>query len=171
MDFDSYVAGHRRALLRFAAVLAADPGQADDVVAEALARAFERWEQVSAADNMHAYVRRMVLNEYLGTKRKLGRLSLHADLSELVPAAPDHADAHADHVRLAGELRRLPPQQRAAVVLRYYEGLPFADIAALLGTGENAVRSNVSRALRKLRIQLEDSDRADTPDHSLEAHR
>jgi DNA-directed RNA polymerase specialized sigma24 family protein len=41
-------------------------------------------------------------------------------------------------------------------VLRYYEGLSFAEIADLLGTGENAVRSNISRALTRLRVQMAD---------------
>jgi RNA polymerase sigma-70 factor (sigma-E family) len=161
VDFVEYVAGHRRALLRFATVLSADPHLADDVVADALATAFVRWDSVSRAHNPHAYMRRVVLNEYLGWKRRAARVAIRTDVADLVPAAADHAQAHADHQELVAQLRRLPTKQRCAIVLRYYEGLPFAEIAALLGTGENAVRSNISRGLRKLRVQLsEETDDA-----------
>jgi RNA polymerase sigma factor (sigma-70 family) len=52
--------------------------------------------------------------------------------------------------RLAG----LPRRQRAAVVLRYYAGLPDAEIAAELGCRETTVRSQISRALATLRVDL-----------------
>jgi RNA polymerase sigma-70 factor (sigma-E family) len=161
VDFEDYVARHRRALFRFAAVLCADPRLADDVVSDVLGAAFELWARIGGLENPHAYVRKMVLNEYLGWRRRSRRTAVRADLSELIEAEPDHADAAADRQHLAGELRRLPPKQRAAIVLRYLEGLSFADIAALLGTGENAVRSNVSRGLAQLRVQL--GDVADHP--------
>jgi len=57
-------------------------------------------------------------------------------------------------------------KQRAALVLRYYEGLTFAEIAEVLGTGENAVRSNISRALRRLRVQMADVPAASANNYS-----
>ena len=166
--FDRYVAEKRQALFRFAVVLCGDPVLADDVVADALATAFERWDRVGSADNVHAYVRKMVLNEYLGWRRRAARLSIRADVSDLIPSAPDHAEAGAEAYALVAELRQLPAKQRAALVLRYYEGLPFSEIAHLLGTGENAVRSNISRALKRLRVQLTDDDAA-SPIAAVEA--
>lgn len=158
MDFDEYVATSRPALFRFAVVLTGNPTVADDVVSEVLATAFQRWLQVSAADHVHAYVRRMVVNEYLGQRRRSARLRYTAEVADLLPPEPDHAKAHAEQRRLVDELRKLPPRQRAAVVLRYYEGQSFREIAVALGTGENAVRSNISRALRRLRVQLTEDD-------------
>ncbi len=163
MKFEEYVAQRRQALFRFAVVLSGDPVLADDVVADTLGRAFERWPQVAAADNVHAYVRRMVVNEYLSWRRRAARTAVRDDVGDLVEPTADPADAHAVHQQLVGELARLPAKQRAAVVLRYYEGLPFAEIAALLGSGENAVRSNISRALTTLRIHLDDDGRRPAP--------
>jgi RNA polymerase sigma-70 factor (sigma-E family) len=164
VELDRYVADRRAALFRFAVVLTGDPALADDVVSDVIAKAFERWDQVRAADNIHAYVRRMVVNEYLGWRRRSARTWVRGDMAELVPPADDHADTHADHHQLADELRRLPPKQRAAVVLRFYEGLPYSEIASILGSGENAIRSNVSRALQKLRVRLTDEpEEADHP--------
>jgi RNA polymerase sigma-70 factor (sigma-E family) len=160
VDFDDYVGQRRRALFRFAVVLTGDPVLADEVVSDVLATAYERWARVGAAENVHAYVRKMVLNEYLGWRRRAARVSVRADLTDVLEATPDHADASADAQVLLQEIRLLPPKQRAALVLRYYEGLPFSEIAQLLGSGETAVRVNVSRALAKLRIQLTDNEPA-----------
>jgi RNA polymerase sigma-70 factor (sigma-E family) len=164
VELAQYVTERRPALFRFAVVLTGDPVLADEIVSDALAKAFEQWTRVSAAENLHAYVRRMVLNEYLGWRRRTARLSVRPDIADLVAPVADHADAHAEQQRLVAELRLLPPKQRAAIVLRFYEGLPYREIADLLGSGENAVRSNVFRALATLRIQLTDGpDEAGRP--------
>jgi len=168
MDFDGYVTERRQALLRFAVVLCGDPVLAQDIVSDVLGTAYEHWDRIAGADNIHAYVRKMVLNEYLGWRRKVSRLVVRSDVADLLESIPDHADASAVAYDLVAELRQLPSRQRAAVVLRYYEGLSFADIASLLGTGEVAVRTNISRALKRLRVQLTD-DEAAVPAAALEA--
>lgn len=149
VDFESYVRERRGALFGFAVVLTADPVLADDLVSDVLGVAFERWATVSAADHVHAYVKRMVVNEFLTWRRRRARTAPWA-----TPPEPEVVETEADQHALIAELRELPAKQRAALVLRYYEGMSFAEIAQLLGTGENAVRSNVSRALTRLRITL-----------------
>ena len=66
---------------------------------------------------------------------------------------PDHAIGHADRAVLLTEIARLPAQQRAVVVLRYYEGLADADIAELLNLAPGTVRGYASCALAALRIE------------------
>lgn len=158
MDLEAYVAERRAALFRFAMVLTGDPVLADDLLADVLSDAFEHWSKVSAANDPHAYVRRMLVNAVAKSRRRRTRTAPWGDLTGVVEPAADHAAAHAEHHRLVAALRRLPPRQRAAVVLRFYEGLSFAEIAEILGTGENAVRSNVSRGLRRLHVQLTDHE-------------
>jgi RNA polymerase sigma-70 factor (sigma-E family) len=156
-DFAGYVDEQRHRLFRFAVVLCGDPVLADDIVAEVLARAYERWDRVSAATNVHAYVRRMVVNEFLSWRRRATRTSPRADLVELADRAaqsPDPGHAHAERAALAAELVRLPRQQRAAIVLRYYEGLPDDEIADVLGCRPVTVRSNISRGLATLRVVM-----------------
>ena len=83
MEFTEYVAGHRRALYRFAVVLTGDVTLADDIVADALGRAFEKWALVQGSTNVHAYVRRMVVNEYLGWRRRMAvHLRSRVELAE-----------------------------------------------------------------------------------------
>jgi RNA polymerase sigma-70 factor (sigma-E family) len=172
MEFEDYVRTRRGALFGFAVVLTADPVLADDIVSDVLGRAFEQWQRVSAVDNVHAYVRRMVLNQFLSWRRRRQRTSPWGDMSAIAGTVGDPGDAHAEQQLLLGELRALPARQRAALVLRFYEGMSFAEIAQLLGTGENAVRSNVSRALSRLRITLSspvDDDRDRFPRPAVEA--
>jgi len=156
VDFAEYVKDRHQALCRFAGVLSGNAALADELVADVLGNAYERWPRIGELENPHAYVRKMVVNEYLSWRRRAARTAVRPEMNELVEPVADHADAHADRQQLLGELRLLPPKQRAALVLRYYEGMPFGDIAELLGCGENAVRSNVSRALQRLRVQLTD---------------
>ena len=154
MRFEQYVADQQLALLRFSTVLTGDGGLAEDIVQTVLARAFQQWERVSAADSAHAYVRRMVVNEYLSWRRKWHRVIPVSDLETLVAQVPDPAEAHAERLALLHLVTRLPARQRAAVVLRYYENLPDSEIAAALGVRESTVRSNLARALNALRVQV-----------------
>jgi len=157
VGFEEYVAGARHRLFRFAVVLCGDPVLADDIVTNVLGRAFERWYQVAAADNVHAYVRRMVVNEYLTWRRRGTYSAPHADVAALVDRGggnPDHGEHHAEHDALLGELAHLPRQQRAAIVLRFYEGLSDDEIAAVLDCRPGTVRSSISRGLATLRIVM-----------------
>jgi RNA polymerase sigma factor (sigma-70 family) len=73
---------------------------------------------------------------------------------ELDRAAPDHADAVTDRRTLLDEVAKLPRKQRAVLALRYFEGLPDAEIASALGCAETTVRGYAFRALKTLRIEL-----------------
>jgi RNA polymerase sigma-70 factor (sigma-E family) len=150
VDFSEYVRRQRPALMRFATILTSQTWLADDLVSDVLGRAYERWDRISQLAEPHAYVRRMVVNEYLSWHRRLARTSPRADLD----AAPvgDGADEHADRDAMLHRLAQLPKRQRAAVVLRFYIGLPDAEIAEHLGCREVTVRSQISRALAALRL-------------------
>ena len=154
MRFEEYVANQQLALLRFATVLTGDGSLAEDIVQTVLARAYQQWERVAATDSPHAYIRRMVVNEYLSWRRKWHRVIPASDLETLIAQVPDHAEAHAERLALLHLVTQLPTRQRAAIVLRYYENLPDGEIAAALGVRESTVRSNIARALSALRVQV-----------------
>lgn len=158
MEFTEYVAGQRPALMRFATVLTCQTWLAEDLVSDVLCRAYERWDRISEVAQPHAYVRRMVLNDYLSWRRRLTRTSPRAEVE--VAHQGDGADERAERDAMIRRLAGLPRRQRAAVVLRYYLGLPDAEIAAQLGCRETTVRSQISRALATLRIDLAAQPRA-----------
>lgn len=166
MQFEQYVNEARPRLYRFAVVLCGDPVLAGDLVTDVLGRAFERWHQVTAARDPHAYVRRMVVNEFVSWQRRRARTAPHAEIGQLADlrasrlgtSGPDPGDVQAERAALQDELSRLPARQRAAIVLRYYEDLSDGDIAGALGCRIGTVRSAISRGLATLRITATHSE-------------
>ena len=153
MDFDEFVHVRLAALLRYATVLSCDRGLAEDIVQNVLMRAHVRWARVSAADRPEAYIKRMVLNEFLSWRRsrqvRVGRLS-----EQLIPPAGDPMVVVDERDALLRQIALLPPRQRAVIALDYYEGHTDVEIAALLGCGVASVRSHRSHALVALRSTL-----------------
>ena len=155
VTFDEFVGRHLPAVLRFAAVLTGDRTSSEDIVQEVLIRAHTRWSRIGALDRPDYYVRKMILNEFLSARSRSRRLIPAGSATYMDNrVAPDHAISHADRDVLLTEIAKLPAQQRAVVVLRYYEGLSDADIAGLLRLAPGTVRGYASRALASLRIEF-----------------
>ena len=155
MRFEEFATLRLPALLRFATVLSGDPALADDVVQEVLIRAHLRWRRIDALDRPESYLRKMIVNEFVSSRRRVRRWVPTATV-EPVGQEPDPADRHADRDELTAELARLPRRQRAVLVLRYYEGFSDVEIADALGCRPGTVRGYASRALAALRVQLAD---------------
>jgi len=154
MQFEEFAADRLPAVLRFAGVLTGDRALAEDVVQEVLLRASKRWEQLATLDHPEAYVRKMIVNEYLDWRRNWRLLFAGAAHEIDTRVTPDHAGQHAERDALLAELDKLPKRQRAVLVLRYYEGLSDAEIAEVLGCAPGTVRGYAFRALGKLRVEL-----------------
>lgn len=151
--FAEWAAARRPGLIRYAYVLTGSQAEAEDLVQSVLATLSGRWARVAAAGRPDAYARRMVTHRHISRWRRLGRREV------LVAAPPDRPGADlADDVALADAVRRacatLPPRQRAAVVLRFWEDLDYRRIAAELGCRESTVRAAVHRGLAALRVEL-----------------
>ena len=159
-SFDDWAEARAATLLRFAYLVTGSQHAAEDAVQSALERACRRWIRVRRADDPDAYVRRMIVNEHVSAWRRARRKeSPVAEVRAVDPIDPADEVARTDAVWRVCE--GLPPQQRAAVVLRYYEDLEYAEIADLLGVAEPTARSHVHRALTALRSELERQERAD----------
>jgi RNA polymerase sigma-70 factor (sigma-E family) len=156
MSFEEYVRQRLQALLRFAMVIACDPHLAEDIVQDVLARSHGRWARISSMDHPEAYLKRMVVNDYLSWRRRSRRVTPYtADaLDAATSPAPDHAVAHGERDELMSRIAALPAKQRAVVALRYYDGHTDAEIAEILGCREATVRSQASRALATMRTGL-----------------
>jgi len=152
MTFEEFVGLRLPALVRYAAVLVGDRELAQDVVQEALVRAHVRWARIEEPE---AFVRRMIVREFLSWRRRLLRRRALAVRLPRERVVEDHAGASVERTDLMRRLATLPPRQRAVVVLRYYEGLATAEIADLLGCSEGAVRTFHSRAMSNLRLSID----------------
>ncbi len=150
-DFHAFVQSRWSALVRYAYLLTGDLGHAEDVVQVALEGTWRRWRHVRT-DRPEVYVRTAVARRVVSRHRMLGRRVKEAALSSLVdPPSSDLVDASADRDAVWRELRALPPRMRAVVVLRLWEDLSEAETAQLLGCSTGSVKSQLSRAVERLR--------------------
>lgn len=159
VEFSTFMAAEQRALLRMAAALCGSGSAADDIVSDVLGRAYEQWHRIGGLDRPGAYVRRMVVNEFISRKRKQKWSVLTSEFEDHQAVGPDHAHAHAERAALKARIAELPERQRAVLVLRYYEDLPDDQIADLLDCAVGTVRSIASRALAALRVQQNEGGR------------
>ncbi len=161
VTFEQFAVARLPSLLRYAVVLTGDRDLARDVVQEVMARAQLKWRRISGADAPEAYVRRMVLNEYLSWRRSWATRNVHAvgerlaDLGDARGGVHDHAQDVVEADELWRRLATLSRKQRAVLVLRYYEQLDDEAIADLIGCSPATVRSHASRALHNLRLSSE----------------
>jgi len=154
VDFDGFVLGRTSALLRFAYLLTGDSHLAEDLTQEALVRAHRKWGGITADEGPEPYVRKVILRQYLTWRRR--RSFAERPTADLPDAASpdDLAGRTVDTDAMWTVLRTLPRSQRAVVVLRYYEDLPDAEIARLLGCAPSTVRVHAFHALQRLRTAL-----------------
>ncbi len=151
-SFDEFVRREQAGLVRYAALLAGSRAQGEDLVQDVLVRVLPRWDRLSREPGGRlAYVRRAVTNEHVSWRRRWSTRHIRYLDSAALPDVPAAAEPALDEV-LWQRLQRLPAQQRAALVLRYYEGMPDAEIGELLGCRAATVRAHVSRGLAQLRV-------------------
>ena len=162
-DFVSYVADHQATLRRLAVELCHDSYEAEDIVAEVFVRAWAKWDHIGTVDNVHAYVRRMVVNEVITRYRRGRRLTYLDAVDDLLAPVADHACERDDRARFSAHIAALPPRQRASVYLRFYADSSDRDIAAALDCSVVSVRSNIFRAMRNLRRRLAVEQSASAP--------
>jgi RNA polymerase sigma-70 factor (sigma-E family) len=151
--FSEYVENRSHALLRTAYLMVGDHQLAQDLLQEALIKTFMAWPRLRNHERVDAYVRRTIVTTSISWRR---RRSFHERPSDLLPETPaaDQVESLETHQVLIGHLRGLPPRQRAAIVLRYYEDLSVAQTAEVMGCSPGAVKTHVSIGLGKLRDRL-----------------
>lgn len=148
-DFSAFATSRWPGLVRLAFGLTGDRWLAEDMAQTALARAYVSWRRVSRADDPDAYLRRILVNASHRRFRRRRVAEQPGDPPETPVDGP--ADLVGERAALLAALRELPPRQRAVIVLRYWADLTDAQIAAALGCSPGTVRSQLSRALAKLR--------------------
>ena len=161
-EFDRFVADAADGLLRAAYLITWDLADAEDIVQECLFKVARRWPRVRKMDHPAAYARTVLVHLALDEGKQRTRRR-----AELGGAATAPLEQHEDDaaVRVLGRveasadlmqaLGKLPPRQRVALVLRYFEDLSEADVAESMGCSVGTVKSTTSRALERLRSVVE----------------
>ncbi len=149
-DYRDYVAGRLDRWRRTAYLLCHDWHAADDLVSITAGKLYRHWHKVREVERLDAYVGRMLVNTWQDEARRTSRRDVLRGLDDDRTPAPPGPDV-LERLSQLELLRRLPPRQRAAVVLRFYDDLSVQETAAALGCTEGTVKSLSSRGLRSLR--------------------
>jgi RNA polymerase sigma-70 factor (sigma-E family) len=160
-QFAEFAHARAGALQRAAYLMVGDAQLAQDLVQEALTKTYVAWPRLRDPRNAEAYCRKAITTTAISWFRRKGwnneRPTEH--LPDDAGRTVGHESSIAERDAVWRELQQLPPRQRAALVLRYYEDLSEAQTAEAMGCAVGTVKSQVSAALTKLRERLgEDVD-------------
>ena len=147
-------------LYAVARLILRDVHLAEDAVQETLIAAWQQLPRLRDADKFDSWMHRLLVNACADQGRTRRRISTHVDIARVQPSAIDAIGSAADRDQLERGFRRLKPEQRAVVVLRYYVGLSTEEVAETLGIPVGTVKSRIHYAIETLHAALEADGRA-----------
>jgi RNA polymerase sigma-70 factor, ECF subfamily len=160
--FRALVEQHKRIIFGTAYLMTRDRGMAEDAVQEALLQMWKHLPSLRLHGSLKAWLLRIVANEVKQQLRK--RRVATVPLEQAGEAADDSIGAETAMVRdeerkhLHQALGMLPPEQREAVVLRYFSDLSVPEVAVVMGQRAGTIKSRLSRALHRLGEILRDDE-------------
>lgn len=153
-EFRDFYSAHVGRLRRLALMMVGDRSRADELAHDALLRAYVSWHRIHR-DDPGPYVTRTLVNLCRNVRRH------RAVELRKAPSPPadvvDRSGGVDEALRVAAALSVLSPIRRAVVLLRFYDDLPESEIAAVLDRPLNTIKSDLRRALEKLRPVLDDT--------------
>ncbi|MCM0673588.1 SigE family RNA polymerase sigma factor [Micromonospora phytophila] len=158
-DFDAFYAACAGRVVGHVYALTSNRGEAEDAVAEAFMRAWQRWSTVRDADSPEAWVRRVASRIAVSSWRKtINRIRAHhrAAVDQSVPALNE------DHVALLQALQRLSANERRAVVLHHLNDLSVAQVAAEMQAPVGTVKTYLARGRRAMAGLLTEAHQEET---------
>jgi RNA polymerase sigma-70 factor (ECF subfamily) len=139
-------------MYRLSAAVLGDPTEAEDATHDAAVKAWEGWGSLRDVDRFDAWFQRILINECRDRlRRRPQRRELALADNDLDVDGADEAAQVAERASLALAMRELTPDQRIAIVLRYYMGFDVDEIAHRAGARPGTVKSRIHYALRALR--------------------
>ena len=157
-EFDAFYAGTNRRVLHQMYAMTGNLADAQELVQEAYARAWQRWSAVADYDDPEAWVRtvawRLAASRWRKTKNGVAAMLRHGP-------APDTPEPSIDNVALVAALKQIPEAQRRAIVLHHLSGLSVAEVAHETGAPEGTVKARLSRGRAALAELLADNSLAE----------
>lgn len=158
--FGALVGRHQRAALRVAAVISGSTEEANDIVQDAMVKAYRSFDSYRGTSSVRSWMLRVVANEaknhVRGRVRRLRRDDRVSSRELRVVTGADTAVfERMEHDELAHALARLGANDRAVLGCRFVADLSEAETATVLGVARGTVKSRTSRALERLRTELE----------------
>jgi RNA polymerase sigma-70 factor (sigma-E family) len=155
-EFRRFATQHGASLRRSAFLFCGDWHLAEDLTQQTLLKVYRSWSRVQRGESLANYGRTVLLRTWLDEKRRPWRRSERSEAAVPETSAPpaDPADRLWARDLVHRGLLRLPPRQRAALVLRYFDDLSVAETAAVMRCSEGTVKSQTARGLDTLRTTV-----------------
>jgi RNA polymerase sigma-70 factor (ECF subfamily) len=165
--FRVVVERHSRSLFRLAYRMTGNEQDAEDVVQETFLRAYRQLNRFESRSSFSTWLYRIAVNCSLDSSRKrrlqdARQVAPSPELPDPVLSLPA-TDPSAERLVMSAEVQKrvtvtmntLTEKERAAFVLRHYEGMSIEEVARAMGLRANAAKNNIFRAVQKLRRALE----------------
>jgi len=158
-EFDELVERHSAEIFAYVWRMLRDAADAEDCLQETFLRAFRSYARVRAGTNYRAWLYKIATNTAHSQWKRRKRTETHIvdldpDLHVAEMSAADRVEEKTLMAAVARAVEDLPAQQRAALIMRKYQELSYAEIAAALDCTEAAARANVYQAVKRLRTQF-----------------
>jgi RNA polymerase sigma-70 factor (ECF subfamily) len=157
--FEQIVRRYQRPMVAFIARITGDRDRAEDLAQDAFVKAFRSLAAFDTSRRLSSWLLRIAHNTAVDAMRRPRRPTVSIDsppesrdklATPVAPREPDPVERAALGAALEAAMRRLRPEFRAAVVLRYDQGLPFDEIGHVMGIPEATARSHLHRARKEL---------------------
>jgi RNA polymerase sigma-70 factor (ECF subfamily) len=163
VHFSELLESHGKEIYRFAYRMTGNPEDASDLLQDTFLRAFKAFPRLSQGANHRAWLYRIAHRQALNLFRsRRVRKAEPLDEARSLHDSNGHPESLEETRRLARALgrviRTLPLRQRSALLLKKYEGLAYADVAAILGSTEENARAHVYQAMKKIRNGLKSKE-------------
>ncbi len=159
--FEAFIRLHQRRVFALVYRYLRDVEEANQLTQDAFLQAYQNWGRLREEQAASAWILRIAANLCLDYVRR----PVHTRTERLDPEVTEPASREKDVEatlirdellrRIRAAARLLPGRQRAVFTLRHYEELPLEEIGKLMGIGIGAVKSHLSRAVRRIRKELD----------------
>jgi RNA polymerase sigma-70 factor (ECF subfamily) len=151
LSLDDWIERHQKMVFRTAWRMLGSAADAEDVTQDVFLKAHARMGDLSGQENPAAWLYRVTVNQCLDLIRRRRPVEEWVEVPATEASPEKRAERQEALDRLARLLLRLPPQERAALILRDLEGLTSREAGQILGVSEETVRTAIFRAKEKLR--------------------
>lgn len=160
LDLDELYTSTYHDMVRLARQFVDDVESAQDVVHDAFLGLYRNRHNLESPANARAYLRTAVMNQARSAlrRRRTAREHLAVAEPETAPGSDEPVLLADEHAEVLRHLDALPARMKEVLVLRYWEGLSEAEIAKTLGISTGTVKSQASRAMKKLTVSMRGND-------------
>jgi RNA polymerase sigma factor (sigma-70 family) len=149
VEFTLWLRENQKAFLRAAKVICFDTQNAEDVLQEALADVYKRWNKIRSHENPEAYLMRVMVSKHADMRRKWLRRQQEKetswDLAENIRDLVDQTDDVTQRLLVQAALKSLSAAQRAVLVLIYEHGMVLREVAEVLQIPMGTAASHLAR--------------------------